>query len=54
MVTKIYVIFVFVFVDFNLGKTEGKRGKAINHFIFFRPVFIYSTVRGNVCLMKEL
>ena len=54
MVAKIYVMFVFVFVDFNLGKTEGKRGKPRNHFqSFFRPVFIYSIVRGNnVCLMK--
>ena len=52
MVAKIYVMFVFVFVDFNLGKTEGKRGEPTN-LVFFRPVFIYSIVRGNVCLWEK-
>ena len=54
MVTKIYVMFVFVFVDFNLGKTKRKRRKPINLLIFLRPVFISYFGRGNVCLMKEI
>jgi len=54
MVTKIYVMYVFVFVDFNLGKTKKKRGKPINLFIFLRLVFFLYFGRGNVCLMKEI
>ena len=45
------VMFVFVF---NLGKTERKRGKPTNLLIFFRPVCIYSIVRGHFYLMKEI
>ena len=40
MVAKIYVMFVFVFVDFNLGKTEGKRGEPRN--LVFLDLFLFT------------
>ena len=53
MVTEIYIMFVFVFVDFNLGKTEGKRGKPINLFFFFRPVLFTLLLEEMFALWKK-
>lgn len=39
---------LFVFVDFNLGKTEGKRGKPRNHFQSFFDLFLFTLLLEKI------